>query len=53
MEKSRKYTLIIDPHAQAKKFINNMGKDHLEGMVVLNLNDSNWLKILEEAIKLG
>jgi hypothetical protein len=53
MDKSRKCTLIIDPHAQAKKFISNLGKDHEKGIVVLNLNDSNWMKILEEAIQLG
>lgn len=47
----RRWPLIIDPQGQANKWIKNLGKD--QGMQITKLTESNFLKVLENAIRNG
>ena len=47
----RRWPLIIDPQGQANKWIRNMFKD--SHMHITKLSESNFLKILENAIRNG
>ncbi|KAL1497384.1 hypothetical protein ABEB36_008364 [Hypothenemus hampei] len=48
---ARRYPLMIDPQGQANKWIKNMEKNnHLQ---VIKLTDTNYIRILENAITFG
>ena len=54
IEKSRRWSLMIDPQTQANKYIKNMGKEyHEEGIDVVKMSDSNIMRTLEIAIQHG
>lgn len=53
IEKSKRWTLMIDPQTQANKFIKNMGKDRTEGFEVMKASDSTIMRTLEKAIQFG
>lgn len=49
--KSRRWPLMIDPQAQANKWIKNFEKqNHLQ---IIKLTDSNYIKIVEQAVTHG
>ncbi|XP_068632055.1 dynein axonemal heavy chain 3 [Battus philenor] len=51
VEKSRRWALMIDPQEQANKWVKNMEREnHLK---VIKLTDSNYTRVLENAIQLG
>jgi|TARA_B110000967_G_scaffold198010_1_gene230428 dynein heavy chain len=51
MTKSRRWPLIIDPQAQANKWIRQSEKRH--GLVVVKLTDADFARRLENAISFG
>jgi len=53
IDKSRRWSLMIDPQTQANKFIKNLGRDHPEGLDVLKTSDPNLLRTIELAIRFG
>ncbi|CAM9544257.1 unnamed protein product [Chrysoparadoxa australica] len=56
MSKARRYPLLIDPQAQANRYIKNMGRDpnfSLNGIDVVKLTDKNFLRTLENGIRFG
>ncbi|XP_049940877.1 dynein axonemal heavy chain 1-like, partial [Schistocerca serialis cubense] len=48
---SRRWPLFIDPQGQANRWVRNMGKE--SGMSIVRLSDSDLLRTLESAIRLG
>jgi len=44
IDKSKRWSLCIDPQTQANKFIKKWGKDHEEGFLAIKENDKNLLK---------
>uniref|UniRef100_UPI00398E73BF dynein axonemal heavy chain 3 isoform X1 n=2 Tax=Pristiophorus japonicus TaxID=55135 RepID=UPI00398E73BF len=48
---SRRWPLMIDPQGQANKWVKNMEKSNRLG--VIKLSDSNYVRILENAIQFG
>lgn len=53
IDKSRRWSLMIDPQNQANKYVKNMGKDNSEGIDVLKITDPNLMRTLELAIQFG
>ncbi|XP_039753870.1 dynein heavy chain 3, axonemal [Pararge aegeria] len=51
VEKSRRWALMIDPQEQANKWVKNMERENQ--LKVIKLTDSNYVRILENAIQLG
>ncbi|KAJ8727857.1 hypothetical protein PYW08_016242 [Mythimna loreyi] len=51
VEKSRRWALMIDPQEQANKWIKNMERENQ--LRVIKLTDSNYARVLENAIQLG
>ena len=51
MSKSRRWPLIIDPQAQANKWIRSM--ERLNNLVVVKLTDGDFVRKLENAIQFG
>ncbi|XP_063980239.1 dynein axonemal heavy chain 7-like [Diachasmimorpha longicaudata] len=49
--KSRRWPLMIDPQGQANKWVKNMEKD--AGIHVIRLNQSDYTRVLENAIQFG
>ena len=49
--KGRRWPLMIDPQGQANRWVKNMHKD--EGLKVIKLSDSDYLRTLENAIRFG
>ncbi|XP_011298266.1 dynein heavy chain 7, axonemal-like [Fopius arisanus] len=49
--KSRRWPLMIDPQGQANKWVKNMEKD--TGIHVIRLNQSDYTRVLENAIQFG
>ena len=47
----RRWPLCIDPQTQAKKWIKN--KERKQNLIVIKLTEGNYLKKLENAIRLG
>ncbi|XP_011917766.1 PREDICTED: dynein heavy chain 3, axonemal [Cercocebus atys] len=48
---SRRWALMIDPQGQANKWIKNMEKANK--LAVIKLSDSNYMRMLENALQLG
>ncbi|XP_066246402.1 dynein axonemal heavy chain 3 [Euwallacea similis] len=48
---ARRYPLMVDPQGQANKWVKNMEKNNR--LQVIRLTDSNYVKILENAITFG
>lgn len=48
---SNRWSLCIDPQAQANKWIRNMEKDH--NLQVIRMTDGNYVRTLENAIQFG
>jgi dynein heavy chain len=54
IDKSRRWSLMIDPQTQANKYIKNLGKEHHEeGIDVVKMSDTNLMRTLEIAIQHG
>lgn len=53
IDKSRRWTLMIDPQSQANKYIKTMGKEREEGTDVVKQSDQNLMRTLELAIQFG
>ena len=51
LQKSRRYTLFIDPQNQANRWIRNMEKDN--NLCVIKLTNDDYLRHLENAIQFG
>eukprot|EP00960_Hanusia_phi_P037730 753088-Hanusia_phi.AAC.7 len=51
VSKARRWPLMIDPETQANKWIKN--KHHSDGLAVIKLNDKDYLRTLEGAIRFG
>uniref|UniRef100_A0A8C8Z9L8 Dynein axonemal heavy chain 6 n=1 Tax=Prolemur simus TaxID=1328070 RepID=A0A8C8Z9L8_PROSS len=49
--KGRRWPLMIDPQDQANRWIRN--KESRNGLKIIKLTDSNFLRILENSIRLG
>ena len=47
----RRWPLMIDPQGQANRWVKNLHKD--EGLKVIKLSDSDFLRTLENAIRFG
>lgn len=48
---ARRWPLMIDPQGQANKWIRNMERPH--NLQVVKLSDTNYLRVLENAIQFG
>jgi dynein heavy chain, axonemal len=53
MSFKRRFTLMVDPQNQANKYIKNMGKERAEGIEVIKMSDSNYMRTIEKAIQFG
>jgi dynein heavy chain len=56
MDRSRRWSLSIDPQGSANRFIKNYGKDGANcenGMDVVKANDKNFLRALENGVRFG
>ena len=56
MDNGRRWPLLIDPQAQANKYIRAMAKDKSfapNGMDVVKLTDKNFLRTLENGVQFG
>ena len=56
MDNARRWPLLIDPQAQANKYIRSMAKDKSfapNGMDVVKLTDKNFLRTLENGVQFG
>ena len=53
IEKSKRFTLMIDPQNQANRFIKNWGKERAEGIEVIKNSDPNIMRVIEKAIQFG
>lgn len=53
IERSKRFSLMIDPQNQANKFIKNWGKERQEGIEVCKASDPNMIRICEKAIQFG
>ena len=56
MDNGRRWPLLIDPQAQANKYIRSMAKDKSfapNGMDVVKLTDKNFLRTLENGVQFG
>ena len=56
MDKSRRWSLLVDPQGQANRYIKSMGKDKsfsANGIDTTKLSDKNFLRTLENGIRLG
>ncbi len=49
--RGRRWPLMIDPQAQANRWIKNLYKE--QNLQIIKLNDSNYLRTLENAIRYG
>ena len=49
--KGRRWPLMIDPQEQANRWIRN--KERANGLKIIKLSDSNFLRILENCVRIG
>lgn len=53
IDRSKRFSLMIDPQNQANKFIKNWGKERSEGLEVCKASDPNMIRVCEKAIQFG